>query len=40
MRRIRQHLLRERGLDATRLVTRGYWKLDAVAYTDNDYGTD
>ena len=40
MRRMRQHLLRERGLDASRIVTRGYWKLGATNYTDRDYGTD
>ena len=40
MRRIRRHLLQERGLDPATMVTRGYWKLDAVNYTDRDYGTD
>jgi NADPH-dependent ferric siderophore reductase len=40
MRRIRKHLLQERGLDPTRVVTRGYWKQGAVDYTDHDYGTD
>jgi NADPH-dependent ferric siderophore reductase len=40
MRRMRQHLLRERDLDASRIVTRGYWKLGATNYTDRDYGTD
>jgi NADPH-dependent ferric siderophore reductase len=40
MRRIRQHLLRERGLDARQIVTRGYWKAGATNYTDHDYGTD
>jgi NADPH-dependent ferric siderophore reductase len=40
MRRIRKHLLHERGLDPAMLVTRGYWKLGAVDYTDHDYGTD
>lgn len=40
MRRIRAHLLHERGLDPAALVTRGYWKLGAVEYTDHDYGTD
>jgi NADPH-dependent ferric siderophore reductase len=40
MRRIRKHLLQERGLDPATIVTRGYWKLDAVDYTDHDYGTD
>ena len=40
MRRIRTHLLQERGLDPAMLVTRGYWKLNATDYTDHDYGTD
>lgn len=40
MRRIRAHLLQERGLDPATVVTRGYWKLGAVDYTDHDYGTD
>jgi NADPH-dependent ferric siderophore reductase len=40
MRRIRTHLLHERGLDPATIVTRGYWKLSAVDYTDHDYGTD
>lgn len=40
MRRLRRHLLVERHLDPSRIVTRGYWKLGAVNYTDHDYGTD
>ena len=40
MRRIRAHLLQERGLDPATIVTRGYWKLGDVNYTDHDYGTD
>lgn len=40
MRRIRGHLLGERGLEPARVVTRGYWKRGAVDYTDRDYGTD
>jgi len=40
MRRIRTHLLHERGLDPAMMVTRGYWKLATVDYTDHDYGTD
>jgi NADPH-dependent ferric siderophore reductase len=40
MRRIRRHLLQERGLDPATIVTRGYWKRGAVDYTDHDYGTD
>ncbi len=40
MRRIRKHLLHERGLDPATIVTRGYWKVGHVNYTDHDYGTD
>jgi NADPH-dependent ferric siderophore reductase len=40
MRRIRRHLLQERGLDPATIVTRGYWRLGEVNYTDHDYGTD
>ena len=40
MRRIRRHLITERGVDPARLVTRGYWKLGDTNYTDHDYGTD
>jgi NADPH-dependent ferric siderophore reductase len=40
MRRIRLHLLRERGLDRERITTRGYWKLGAVDHPDHDYGED
>jgi NADPH-dependent ferric siderophore reductase len=40
MRRIRKHLLHERGLDPAAIVTRGYWKLGDMNYTDHDYGTD
>jgi NADPH-dependent ferric siderophore reductase len=40
MRRIRTHLLQERGLDPATIVTRGYWKLGDVNYPDHDYGTD
>lgn len=40
MRRIRAHLLHERGLDPATVVTRGYWKLGNENYTDHDYGTD
>jgi NADPH-dependent ferric siderophore reductase len=40
MRRIRTHLLHERGVDPATLVTRGYWRLGATNYTDRDYGTD
>ena len=40
MRRIRAHLLHERGLDPETIVTRGYWRLGEINYTDHDYGTD
>lgn len=38
MRRIRQHLLRERSIEPSRLHTRGYWKLGETNYPDHDYG--
>ena len=40
MRRIRRHLLKERGLDPATIVTRGYWKLGDTNYTDHDYGEE
>lgn len=40
MRRIKQHLLRERGIEPSRLHTRGYWKLGETEYPDHDYGKD
>ena len=40
MRRIRAHLLGERGLDFATIVTRGYWEQGATNYTDYDYGLD
>ena len=40
MRRIRQHLIRERELSPSMLVTRGYWKLGETNYTDHDYGLE
>ena len=40
MRRIRRHLLTERGIDRAALTTRGYWKLGATDYPDRDYGED
>ena len=33
-------MLHERSLDPAMIVTRGYWKLGAVDYTDHDYGTE
>jgi len=40
MRRIRHHLLQERGIDPALVHTRGYWKLGETAYPDHDYGKD
>ena len=40
MRRIRRHLLVERGVDPARVHTRGYWKHGETAYPDHDYGRD
>lgn len=40
MRRIRRHLIAERGIDPALLHTRGYWKLGETAYPDHDYGKD
>lgn len=40
MRRIKTFLLKERGIDPTRLHTRGYWRLGETNYPDHDYGVD
>jgi NADPH-dependent ferric siderophore reductase len=40
MRRIRDYLLKERGVERSMLVTRGYWKLGAVNPSDKDYGEE
>lgn len=40
MRRIRNYLLRDVGVAAARIHTRGYWKLGETAYPDHDYGKD
>lgn len=40
VRRIRRHLLVERGFDREHVVTRGYWKLGATDHPDRDYGED
>ena len=40
MRRIRRHLLHERQLPRTQLVTRGYWRLGETDHPDRDYGED
>ena len=38
MRRIRRMLLEERGVDASRVVTRGYWSTGDANHPDHDYG--
>jgi NADPH-dependent ferric siderophore reductase len=40
MRGIRRYLTRERGLPASSLVTRGYWRIGEVNHPDHDYGED
>ena len=40
MRRIRHHLIGERGIEPARIHTRGYWKLGETAYPDHDFGKD
>jgi NADPH-dependent ferric siderophore reductase len=40
MRRIRNLLTDELGMDSSRIVGRGYWKLDTVNHPDHDYGED
>lgn len=35
---VRAHLLAERGLPATSVVTRGYWRLGVADHPDHDYG--
>jgi NADPH-dependent ferric siderophore reductase len=40
MRRIRAHLLHERGLAPAALYTRGYWQVGEVNHPDHDYGED
>jgi len=40
MRRIRALLITELGVDQSRIVGRGYWKLDTVNHPDHDYGDD
>jgi NADPH-dependent ferric siderophore reductase len=40
MRRIRRHLLVERGLARECVTTRGYWKQGATDHPDRDYGED
>lgn len=40
MRRIRNLLIDELGVNRSQIVGRGYWKLDAVNHPDHDYGED
>ena len=40
MRRIRQLLIDELGVERSRIVGRGYWKLGTVNHPDHDYGDD
>jgi NADPH-dependent ferric siderophore reductase len=40
MRRIRAHVLHERGFAPASLYTRGYWQLGEVNHPDHDYGED
>jgi NADPH-dependent ferric siderophore reductase len=40
MRRIRAHLLHERGLGTAAVYTRGYWQTDEANHPDHDYGED
>jgi NADPH-dependent ferric siderophore reductase len=40
MRDIRRYFLRERGVPAGRLVTRGYWRAGEQNHPDHDYGED
>ena len=40
MRRLRQLLIDELGVERSRIVGRGYWKLDVVNHPDHDYGED
>ena len=40
MRRIRELLIKERGIDRGSMVTRGYWKLGSANHPDRDYGDD
>jgi NADPH-dependent ferric siderophore reductase len=40
VRRIRKHLLAERGVAPSALTTRGYWRLGEANHPDHDYGDD
>lgn len=40
MRRLRDAILASSGLDRSRVVARGYWRIGAVNHPDHDYATD
>ena len=40
MRRLRLLLINDLGVDKTRIVGRGYWKLETANHPDHDYGDD
>jgi NADPH-dependent ferric siderophore reductase len=40
MRRIREWLIKERGIDRATMVTRGYWKLGSANHPDRDFGDE
>ncbi|WP_035931162.1 siderophore-interacting protein [Pseudofrankia saprophytica] len=40
VRTIRRHLLTEKGVPASALTTRGYWRLGTTNHPDHDYGDD
>jgi len=40
MRDIRRYFIRERGIPAAQLVTRGYWRAGEQNHPDHDYGED
>ena len=40
MRTLRQNVLQSSGLDRTRIVARGYWRIGAVNHPDRDYAED
>ncbi len=40
MRRVRKHLMDDRGVEKAWMNTRGYWRLGETNYPDHDYGED
>ena len=38
MRRMREHLLKERGVPRDQMITRGYWQAGESNHPDHDYG--